>query len=254
MKIYGFITVRVKSSRLPDKTLLEIRGKRVIDHVIERAKSIKGLAGVVVCTSDRPDDDILETIAGEHGVLCFRGSLEDKLARYLGAAQKFEADYIMILDADDPFCDPEINELAIAQIAAEPCDMLKSPDGLVPGAFDFMIKTSALNQVCDIKDTTDTEMYEVYFLEPGRFDVRDLKVKDQIFFNDRVRLTIDYQEDFDFFSRVFDELKMDANIVPLRDIMALLKAKPEIAEINIFRHQDYIAKRELMKLNTKIKN
>lgn len=253
MKIFGFITVRVKSSRLPDKTLLTIRGKRVIDHVIERAKTIKGLDGVVVCTSDRPDDDILETIAKEQGVLCFRGSLEDKLARYQGAARQFAADYILLLDADDPFCDPEINEMAIAQIKADPCDMLRSPDGLVPGAFDFLIKVSALEHVCDIKDTTDTEMYETYFLEPGRFDVRDLKITEPIFFNDHIRLTIDYQEDFDFFTRVFEELKMDTNTVPLRDILKLLQTKPEIAAINIFRHKDYIAKRELMRLNTKVK-
>lgn len=253
MKIFGFIAVRVHSSRLPGKLLLSINGKKVIEHVIERAKTIKGLDGIVVCTSTNKEDDALEAIANEQGVPCFRGSLEDKLARFLGAAKKFNADYFVNIDGDDPFCDPELVTLAIKQLEVLPCDIIKSPDGLAPGAFTFLIKVRALEEVCRIKDTTDTEMYEVYFLEPGRFDVRDLKIRDEIFFNDNVRLTLDYEEDFEFLKRVFSELSMDQNIVPLRKIMELLKKKPEIAKINMPRHQDYLAKREIMKKSKKIK-
>src|SRR3989344_4731410 len=139
MTFWGFITARVNSSRLPEKCLLSIRGRRVIEHVIDRAKLIKGLEQVVICTSVEPEDDILETIARGNNILCFRGSLKDKLQRYYDAAAKFGADYVVLLDADDLFCDPGINELAIRQMITEPCDFLKPPDGLVPCAFDFII-------------------------------------------------------------------------------------------------------------------
>lgn len=254
MKIFGFITVRTSSSRLPQKALLTIGDKKVIEHVIERAKLVRGLAGVAVCTSTEPEDNVLEEIATREGILCFRGSLLDKLERFRGAAEKFGADGVLLLDGDDLFCDPELNELAIRQLISEPCDFLKSPDGLVPGAFDFYISRSALEQACTLKDTNDTEMYESYFLDTGRFKVSDLKVTDPIFFNDHVRLTLDYQEDLDFFKRVFSELKMEINSVPLRDIMTLIDRKPEIADINLFRHQDYLAKRKIMRLNTKVKD
>ena len=36
-----FITARTKSSRLPEKCLLEINGKKIIEHIIERAKLIQ---------------------------------------------------------------------------------------------------------------------------------------------------------------------------------------------------------------------
>ncbi|MEA1929460.1 MAG: NTP transferase domain-containing protein [Patescibacteria group bacterium] len=254
MKILGFITVRVNSSRLPRKTLLSIRGKRVIEHVIERAKQIKGLDGVVVCTSISPEDDVLEQIAEEQGVLCFRGSLEDKLERYNGAIDRFGAELVFLIDADDPFFDPEIYELAIEQMRAGSADIIKSSPGLVPGAFAFGLRAAAIKEACAIKDTTDTEMYEVYFLETGRFVVEDVKVEDPIYFNDQARLTIDYQEDFDFFKRVFDGLEMDTNTVPLKKIMELLTAKPEITSINIHRHADYLAKREKMRQTKKLKS
>ena len=101
----GVITVRLSSFRLPQKALLPLMGKRVIDHVIERAKiSIsKGLSRVVVCTSTEPNDDMFEQIAREHGVDCFRGSLSDKIDRWRGAAEKFGADYIITIDGDATF-------------------------------------------------------------------------------------------------------------------------------------------------------
>ncbi len=254
MKIFAFIAARTHSGRLPGKMLLPIRGKSIILHDIERAKQIKGLEGIVLCTSTEKEDDVLEDIAKEAGILCFRGSLTDKLDRFRGAVEKFGADYFVNIDGDDPFSDPELVEKAIEQIQSEKCDVIKSPDGMVCGAFTFLISAEALKEVCKIKDTSDTEMYEVYFLEPGRFDVRDLKVSEQVFFNDNVRLTLDYKEDFEFFERVFHELQMDKNIVPLREIMKLLEQKPEIAKINISRHKDYQDKREIMSKTKKLKS
>jgi spore coat polysaccharide biosynthesis protein SpsF len=240
MKFFGFITVRSDSSRLPQKALLPIRGRKIIEHIIDRAKVIRGLDGVVVCTSDRPQDDVLEKIAQREGVLCFRGSLEDKLERWRGAAEKFGADYIITLDGDDPFFDPELIELEIKQIKEEEPDFLNIPKGLVCGASEFGIRTKALQKVCAIKDTRDTEMMWVYFTDTGLFKVVDFKVTDPIFWNEKIRLTLDYPEDYEFFKRVFEELNMTRNTIPLRVILKLLEEKPEIPEINLFRQQEFL--------------
>jgi|SRR3989344_2322874 len=240
VKFFGFITVRTDSSRLPQKALLPIRGRKVIEHIIDRAKSIRGLDGIVVCTSDRAQDDVLEEIALKEGVLCFRGSLEDKLDRWRGAAEKFGADYIITLDGDDPFFGPELIEQEIEQIKAEEPDFLNIPKGVVCGGSEFGIKTTALQKVCEIKDTQNTEMMWVYFTDTGLFRVADFKVADPIYWNDHVRLTLDYPEDYEFFKRVFEELDIQKNTVPLKNIMELLNEKPEIAEINFSRQQEFL--------------
>ena len=240
MKILGLITVRTDSSRLPQKCLLPIRGKRVIEHIIDRAKLIQGLEAVVLCTSDRKQDDILEQIAKEKGMLFFRGSLDDKLERWRGAAEKFHADYIITLDGDDLFFDPELIELEIKQIRETKPDFLNIPKGLICGASEFGIKVTALQKVCQIKDTKDTEMMWVYFTDTGLFKMEDFKVEDQIFWNENVRMTLDYPEDLEFFSRIFDEFDTDINNIPLRDIMKCIGKKPEIAQINFFRQQQFL--------------
>ena len=240
MKFFGFITVRSDSSRLPQKALLPIRGRKVLEHIIDRAKAIRGLDGIVICTTDRSEDDVIQGIAEKEGVSYFRGSLEDKLDRWRGAAEKFGADYIITLDGDDPFFGPELIEKEIAQIKEEEPDFLNIPKGLVCGGSEFGIKVAALQKVCAMKDSKDTEMMWVYFTDTGQFKVVDFKVEDPIYWNDRVRLTLDYPEDLDFFKHVFEELDMKKNTVPLHDIMTLLAEKPDIAEINFFRQQEFL--------------
>ncbi|MDP2932966.1 MAG: hypothetical protein Q8N81_02435, partial [bacterium] len=171
---------------------------------------------------------------------CFRGSLEDKLIRWNGAVEKFHVDYFVTVDGDDTFADPELIDLAIEQMLANPCDFLKIPRDLVCGGAEFCISSSALKKVCEIKDTSDTEMMWVYFTDTGLFDVRDLLVSDPIFHNPKIRMTLDYPEDLEFFKRVFDEFNTDRNDIPLRKILELIARKPEIAEINFFRQEQFL--------------
>lgn len=241
-------TVRTNSSRLPGKALLEIHGKRVIDHIIERAKSVKSVDMVIICTSTEPEDDILVDVAKQHNVECFRGSAEDRLGRMVGAVNKFGIDYIITCDGDDLFCDPELIELAVSQMQKEPCDVIKAPDNLVCGTFTFCISANALRRAYEISGAGNTEMYDIYLIDSGAFDVRELNVSDPVFLNgEKVRATLDYQEDLDFFRKIFDELKIEVNIVPFRRIIRLIQKKPEIAKINFSRHKDYLAKRETMR-------
>lgn len=236
----GFITVRTGSTRLPSKWDLKIRGRRMIEHIIDRAKLIKGMDKIVLCTSTDPSDNILEKIAIENNIDFFRGSLEDKLVRWKDAAAKFGVDYIITVDGDDPFFGTELIESAINQMKDDPCDFISLPVGLVCGGAEFCFSVDALNKVCQMKDTNDTEMMWVYFTKTGVFEVRDLEVKDVVYYSDVVRLTLDYIEDFNFFERVFEEFDTNKNNIPLKEIMELLKKKPEIAKINFFRQQEFL--------------
>lgn len=240
-KYIGVITVRLSSSRLPQKALLPLAGKRVIDHVIIRAKEglDKGLSHIVVCTSTESEDDVFKQIAREHGVDCFRGSLSDKIDRWRGAAEQFGADYIITIDGDDLFCDPELIATAIAQVEKNSADIVTAdtPE-YACGAFTHAISIKAIRKICEMKDTTDTEMTKPYLIKSGLFKVELLKT-DSIFKNPKVRLTLDYLEDYEFFKRVFKELKMESNIIPLRDILRFLNTRPDIVAINFSCQQDF---------------
>lgn len=240
MKKAVVITVRSDSSRLPNKAFMKIMGTPTIEMIIKRAKLAKGFDEVILCTSERNIDDELVNIAKRCGIRYFRGSLDDKLERWKGAVERFGIDLFVTMDGDDLLCDPYLLELGAKQIVERELDFIKAPEGLATGAFTYGIRTSALKKVCEIKDTADTEMMWVYFEDTGRFRVGKLKVDNPVFFNDRARLTLDYEEDFRFFTTIFETFNNINNDVPLEKIMLHLKDKPEVYDINWERQKDWM--------------
>ena len=69
------ITARLKSTRLPKKILLEVKGKPLIVHMINRIKYSKKIKNIIIATSTNTQDDILEDIARKEKILCFRDVL-----------------------------------------------------------------------------------------------------------------------------------------------------------------------------------
>jgi len=63
MKVGYLITGRLKSTRLPGKLLLEIKGKPILSHMIDRLKLAKNVDEIVICTSDNEQDMPLGRIA-----------------------------------------------------------------------------------------------------------------------------------------------------------------------------------------------
>lgn len=239
MKTAIFITVRSDSSRLPNKALLPILGVPTIEMVIRRAKLVKNADAVVVCTTERPIDDEIVKISKQCGVSHFQGNLEDKLERWQGAARKFGIGAFITMDGDDLLCDPELVELGVEQIKRDGVDFIEAPPDLICGSFTYGIKTAALEKVCTIKGTNETEMMWVYFKDTGLFKVSTLKVEDSVFYDPNIRMTLDYEEDFAFFKVIFEHFNCIYNDTPLRDIVLFLKTRPDIVRLNAFRHQDW---------------
>ena len=73
-----FIGVRMKSTRLPKKALLEMSGRMLIEHLIDRLKFSKLKDVIVLCTSTLPEDGILTEVAEKNGISFFQGNAEDK--------------------------------------------------------------------------------------------------------------------------------------------------------------------------------
>ncbi|KKR91455.1 MAG: Acylneuraminate cytidylyltransferase, partial [Candidatus Woesebacteria bacterium GW2011_GWA1_41_13b] len=82
---------------------------------------------IVLCTSVEKSDDALESIAKENNIEVFRGSLNDVLERFLGAAQKFNVDYFVVFSGDNIFCDPELMDLGLNQMINNGLDFIKLP-------------------------------------------------------------------------------------------------------------------------------
>jgi len=240
MKTALVITVRMKSSRLPKKALLEINGKSMLEHLIDRMKIAKLPDMIIVATSDHPDDAVLEEVAKKAGVGCFRGSQDDKLARYLGASKKFGFDYIVDVSADNPFSDAVYVDRIIEDFRKDSSlDFIMVKD-MPLGTAPIGLKISAVEKICEIKTGSDTEAYGYYFMNSDLFKVKYLEADENIRRSD-IRLTVDYQEDFDLVSRIFNELGAKDNTFSLCDVVDLFERKPELLKINEEAQKKYKA-------------
>lgn len=249
MRTAVFITVRMKSTRLPKKALLEIKGRTTIEHLIDRIKSAKLHDLVVLCTSTHPDDKILAELAKKSGIEAFRGSPEDKLERYLKAAKKYGVDFIVNVDGDDILCDPTLIDRTIEHFKRTEADCIIWR-GFPVGAVPTGIKVGALEKVCEIKDEKDTEVWGGYFTDTDLFKVEYLDAEEELR-HPEIRMTLDYPEDLKFFKAIFERLYVPGRIFSLREVIELLKKSPDIAEINKHKQEEYM--RIIEKLAKKIK-
>jgi spore coat polysaccharide biosynthesis protein SpsF len=226
-----FLSIRAKSTRLPNKALLEIQSKTVTEHLIDRLKQARRPRQIVMCTSTNPGDDVLVALALRAGVYYFRGHEDDKLDRYLQASQIYGTTHAIIVDGDDIFCDPEYIDRVIERIHAKDTDYVTTY-GLPLGCAAYAVKVKALERVCAMKGETDTEVWGGYFTATGRFKVDQVEVDDPELWRPDVRMTLDYWEDFEFFKEIFEALYVPGRVFSLREVMRLLQRKPEIIEIN----------------------
>ena len=74
------------------KVLYEVAGRPLILFMIERVRRVSELDDVVIATSENEENDALAAAASDAGVSVFRGSEDDVLERFDGAAADQEAE------------------------------------------------------------------------------------------------------------------------------------------------------------------
>jgi spore coat polysaccharide biosynthesis protein SpsF (cytidylyltransferase family) len=108
--------------RLPNKTFLDIEGKPLIWHIVNRISRSRTPDRIVIATTVNPGDNVLERWARDNGIDVFRGSENDVLSRYYEAAKSVGASTIVRVTADDPFKDPEVLDLVTNAYLAQNVD------------------------------------------------------------------------------------------------------------------------------------
>lgn len=232
MKTAFLITARLKSNRLPKKILLEVARKPLIVHMIDRIKHASTIDKIIICTSTNPQDDPLEEIAGQEQVNCFRGSEEDVLVRLLDAAQSHGLKYFANITADCPMMDPVLIDRAVMEYQKADVDLLKYDDSNADLPFNcYVVKVSALEQVCMQKKEQDTEVWVKYFTANADLNILNLDVEDH-YRHKILKTSLDYPEDYDFIKCVFAKLHHSGTCFSMIDIIDLVNNRPDILSIN----------------------
>jgi spore coat polysaccharide biosynthesis protein SpsF len=231
------VQARMGSTRLPGKIMMPLGDTTVLGQVLRRCASIPGIDVVVCATGTVAADDRVCDEAARHGALVHRGSPDDVLARYHGAARQVGADVVMRVTSDCPLIDPAVCGAVLALRREARADYAANnmppsfPHGLDCEAFTAAALARAM---AEARDPHDREHVTPWL----RREVGLLRVNLDGPGGDLVhrRWTLDYPEDFDFFTAVFAALD-DAATAGWREVLALVEARPEIAALNAVRAQ-----------------
>lgn len=235
-----FMRARLGSSRLPRKHLLKIKGKSVIQHLIERIKHNTNIEKIVLCTTDESEDDALEKIALKCGIKCFRGDSENVLKRYYDAGKEYKVRYIINVDCDDLLVDCELIDKTARLIEIFDADYLTwegYPLGCIPTGMSY----SGIKKLYEQYDEP-IEHISLYFLSSRKFYTVTIKVSNSLlnidYLND-IRLTLDYEDDFELFKRIYDELYDVEEHISLRSIINLFDENRDLLKINSYINKEY---------------
>jgi len=234
-EIIGLVTVRVSSSRLPQKCLLPFGDGNVLNHIINRARVFE--IDPIVCTSIDSSDDIIEKISINEGIRCFRGSLKNKLKRWSDCATKFNLKDFHTIDADDPFFGEDDIKQSMSLLRKGNLDMVCPTEFSSSGgaSVGFSLTSNIVKRASEsLGDDVDTEMMW-YYLEKIP-DLRSTQLPGNEPNDLKMRLTLDYEEDYWLLESV---RKILGNMASRDEINQLFIQNPDLHKINWFRNDQW---------------
>lgn len=242
MRMVAIIQARVGSTRLPGKVLLDLCGKTVLGRVVERTSRMRNIRDMIVATSSLESDDAVEDECRRLGVACFRGSEDDVLDRFRGAAEALGADQCVRITADCPLIDPGVSDdiMARFEAASPPVDYAsnKIPQSFPRGLDTEVFTREALERSARwaTKPYHRTHVTAYMYQTPELFTT--LSVVSDVDRGDW-RWTVDTPQDLSFVRAVYDHFA-PADDFSWLDVVDLVESNPELMLINSGVEQKHI--------------
>ncbi len=224
--VVAITQARIGSSRLPRKVLLPVAGRPLLWWHLTRLKRALTLDRIVVATTGEPGSDRIVAIADELGIGHFRGSVDDVLARFEGAAG--DARTVVRVTSDCPLIDPALLDAAVADYASGEAgyvslDVARYPRGLDCEVFPRAALSAAVANAVEPHDREHVTPYIRrhaacrYLAPPGPVEPH--------------RWCVDTADDLALVERVLDAIGGDPGF-GWRDVVSLLDRHPEWRVLN----------------------
>lgn len=239
MKNVGIIIqARMGSTRLPQKILREFYdGKTLLETVINNLQRVDD-AKVIVATSINPNNDELVEFLEERNIPVFRGSENDVLGRFIGAAEANKVDKIVRICSDNPFLDWHGVEALIEKAQNSDADYIGFRINDMPSIkthFGFWGEYVTLNALKRVASTTDEKPAHEHvtihvYTHPDEYKCEWIECPEYLQGRNDIRLTVDNEEDFINAQQVFSSLRELNPDFGLEDVVAYIDSHVELHE------------------------
>jgi len=217
MKILAITQARYGSTRLPAKILKEVNGMTLLEIHLRRILQSKLISKLKIATTDEEGSKFIVEVADKVGVEYYKGSVNDVLERFYGAAAPEKPDYVVRFTSDCPLVDPALIDEVVSFAIEHDYDYVSTdpksfPDGLDTEVVKFSVLELAFN---DAVLQSDREHVTTYIWNNGTADGGNI-FKSYRFPNpagnfnaNDYRITIDEPEDFEVIKALIENLGIE---------------------------------------------
>jgi len=228
------VQARMTSSRLPGKVLLDVAGRPMLAQQLRRLKQCREAEDIVIATTVNPADDPLAELARKEGVGVVRGSESDVLERFLRLTRETKADVVVRITADCPLICPDETDRVITALTGEldyAANVLQRtyPRGLDTEAMHADV-VERMNRLAHSEFAREHVTTFIRLEQPQLF--RCCSVVDESGNNSDLRWTVDVPEDLRLVRALYQALNLGTQFVGYRDILAYVRAHPELSQLN----------------------
>ena len=207
MRTIAIIQARLNSTRLPNKVLLKIGNKSIVEIISNKLKMSKKINEFIFSIPDNKVNSSLNNYLKKRKIKVYLGNQDNVLDRYYKTAKKFSADIVVRLTADNPLLDVQLIDKMIDEFISNKIDFLDNnsprtfPNGLDVEIFNFETLKKTWKSA---KSKFEKEHVSVY-MKKNKF------IKKKNFYSkidySKFRFTIDERVDYDFICSVYNKLK-----------------------------------------------
>lgn len=238
MNIGIIIQARLGSTRLPGKILKEFyQGKTLLETVISNLEKVNN-AKIIVATSVNPNNDKLESFLKERNITVFRGSEDDVLSRFIGAAEDNNVNGIVRICSDNPFLDWHGVADLIEKAKTSDADYIGyringSPS--IKTHFGFWGEYVTLNALKRIAATTDEKPAHEHvtihiYTHPDEYKCEWIECSDFLQGRNDIRLTVDNPEDFENAQKAYASLYETNRNFGLQEVVEYIDSHKDLKE------------------------
>lgn len=230
------IEVRMTSSRLPGKPLLEAAGKSMLEHLVHRLQKCNNLNEIVIATTINDADIPIKSVAKTLNVNCFCGDENNVMKRVIDAADSVGADVIVEITGDCPLIDPDIVEQVIDMFKHNDADYVSNahirsyPDGMDVQVFKLETLRKSYSMT---KEPLHLEHVSLHMRQnPDIFKHINLIAPSELYWPD-LGITLDEHSDYLLIKNIIEYFHDNGNKnFNCQDIVQFLNKNEDLIKIN----------------------
>jgi spore coat polysaccharide biosynthesis protein SpsF len=198
------IQARMGSTRLPGKVLLSVRGKPLLQYLLERVRAANLELPIIIATSHESDDDSIASFCAKQTVDCYRGSCLDVASRFADVIDAYSLDAFVRLSGDSPLLDGDILRQAMEMLDGD-VDLVTNiyPRSYPRGQSVEILRAECFKETLPrMNNESDREHVTSFFYRhAGEFRIQNLMHTTPL---TTTTMAVDTPEDLERFQRLID--------------------------------------------------